>query len=169
MHPPCRPNIDILAVMSEFRVQKRREAAQLTLVTGATVAGVFFLAGSSHLRTGPERVGDVMNFEAGFFPFETGADTMLVNRAHVLKVSLPPQMIEAQLDAGYDVATRRTVKLLLTTGETVTGKIVVFCPPEHDRLSDYARLDDRFRYVELEDRTLLINSAHIVALTEVNR
>ena len=152
--------------MSEFRIEKRREAAELTLVTGATVSGVFFLAGSSHFHTGPERVGDVMN-EAGFFPFETGTGTMLVNRAHVLKVALPPQMIEAQLDAGYDVATRRTVRVLLTTGETVTGNVVVFRPPGRDRLSDYAHLDEKFRYVELEDRTLLINSAHIIALTEV--
>jgi len=28
---------------------------------------------------------------------------------------------------------------------------------------------ERFRYVELADRTLLINSAHIVALTEVTK
>ena len=62
--------------MSEFRVEKRREAAELTLVTGATVSGVFFLAGSSQLHTGPERVGDVMNLEAGFFPFETGGETI---------------------------------------------------------------------------------------------
>jgi hypothetical protein len=153
--------------MSEFRVEKRREAAELTLVTGDTVSGVFFLAGSSPLHTGPERVGDVMNVESGFFPFETGAETMLVNRSHVLKVVLSPQMIEPQLDAGYDIATRRAVRVLLTTGETVTGNVVVFRPSPHDRLSDYTHLNEQFRYVELEDRTLLINSAHIVALTEL--
>ena len=153
--------------MSEFRVEKRRETADVTLVTGATLSGVFFLAGSSHLHTGPERIGDVLNFESGFFPFESGGETSLINRAHVLKVTLPPQMIEAQLDAGYDVATRRHVKVLLTTGETVVGHVVVFRPPGRDRLSDYAHLDEPFRYVELDDRTVLINSAHIVALTEV--
>lgn len=153
--------------MSEFRIEKRREAAEVTLVTGATVTGVFFLAGSSPLHSGPERVADLLNSEAGFFPFECNGATSLINRAHVLKVALPPQMIEAQLDAGYDVATRRCVKVLLTTGETITGHVVVFRPPGHDRLSDYAHIDERFRYVELADRTLLINSAHIVALTEV--
>ena len=153
--------------MSEFRIEKRREPADVTLVTGATVSGVFFLAGSSQVHSGPERVGDVLNIDAGFFPFESNGETSLINRAHVLKVVLPPQMIEAQLDAGYDVATRRLVKVLLTTGEVVTGHVVVFCPPGRDRLSDYAHIDERFRYVELADRTLLINSAHIVALTEV--
>jgi hypothetical protein len=153
--------------MVDLRVEKRREAAELTLVTGATLSGVFFLAGSSHFHTGPERVGDLLNQQAGFFPFETGSHTMLINRAHVLKVALPPQMIEAQLDAGYDVATRRTVNVLLTSCETITGKVVVFRPPGHDRLSDYALSNEQFRYLELDDRTLLINSAHIVALTEV--
>lgn len=157
----------LFRIMSEYHVEKRRESAELTLVTGSIVAGVFFLGGASHLHAGPERVGDLMNAEAGFFPFESGAETMLINRAHVLKVVLPPQMIEAQLDAGYDVATRHTVKMLLTTGEVVTGSVVVFRPRGHERLSDYAHIDERFRYVELEDRTLLINSAHIVALSEV--
>ena len=155
--------------MSEFLVEKRRESADLTLVTGATLSGVFFLAGSSQLHTGPERVGDVMNRDAGFFPFETGGETTLINRAHVVKVALPTQIIEAQLDSGYDVATRRQITVVLTNGETITGHVVVYRPPGHDRVSDYAHIDERFRYVELADRTLLINSAHIVALTEVHQ
>jgi hypothetical protein len=155
--------------MSEFRVAKRREAAELTLVTGGTLSGVFFLADASLLHTGPERVSDLMNLESGFFPFETGLGTMLLNRTHVLKVALPPQRIEAQLDAGYDVATRRRVQMLLTSGDTVVGNVVVFRRPGRDRLSDYARIEEAFRYLELEDQTLLINSAHIVALTEVLR
>ncbi len=61
------------------------------------------------------------------------------------------------------------MRVLLTTGETVTGNVVVFRPTGHDRLSDYAQVDEKFRYLELEDRTLLINSSHIVALTEVSQ
>lgn len=154
-------------VASEFRVEKRRESAEVTLVTGATLSGVFFLAGASQLHTGPERVGDVMNYEPGFFPFETDGETTLINRAHVLKVVLPTQIIEAQLDAGYDLAVRRHVRVLLTTGESITGHVVVYRPPGRDRLSDYAHSEEHFRYVEQADRTLLINAAHIVALTEV--
>jgi hypothetical protein len=78
-------------------------------------------------------------------------------------------MIEPELDTGYHMATRREVRILLTNGETVIGQVVIFRPLGHDRLSDYARMDERFRYVELADRTLLVNSAHIVALTEVGQ
>lgn len=153
--------------MSEFWFEKRRETAEVTLVTGAVLSGNFFLASSSESHAGPERVRDLLNRESGFFPFESNSETSLINRAHVTKVSLPAQMIEAQLDAGYEVAKRQRVKLLLTSGESIVGDVVVFRPEGHDRLSDYAHVDEHFRYVELEDHTLLINSAHIVALTEV--
>jgi len=152
--------------MSELRVEKRREPADVTFVTGSTLTGVFFLSGSSQVRTGPERVGDVLN-QDGFFPFESDGVTSLINRANVLKVALPAQMIEPELDTSYHMATRRQVRMLLTNGETLVGQVVIFRPQGHDRLSDYARIDEGFRYVELADRTLLVNSAHIVALTEV--
>ena len=154
--------------MSEFRVEKRREAAEITLSTGAIMAGHFFLSGSSQLHAGPERVGDLLNLEPGFFPFEApNGETSLINRAHVIKVVLPEHVIEAQLDDGYNLATRRHVSMLLSSGEKVTGHVAVYRPPGRDRLSDYAHIDDRFRYVEQSDRTLLINSQHIVSLLEV--
>ena len=154
--------------MSEFRVEKRREAAEITLSTGAIMAGHFFLSGSSQLHAGPERVGDLLNLEPGFFPFEApNGETSLINRAHVIKVVLPEHVIEAQLDDGYNLATRRHVSMLLSSGEKVTGHVAVYRPPGRDRLSDYAHIDDRFRYVEQSDRTLLINSLHIVSLLEV--
>lgn len=154
--------------MSEFRFEKRREAAEITLSTGATIAGYFFLSGSSQLHAGPERVGDLLNLEPGFFPFEArSGETALIHRAHVIKVVLPEHVIEAQLDDGYDLATRRHVSILLSSGERVTGQVAVYRPPGHERLSDYAHIDDRFRYVEQSDRTLLINSLHIVSLLEV--
>jgi hypothetical protein len=155
--------------MSEFRVEKRREAADVTLVTGTTLSGHFFLSGSSAGHTGPERVGDLLNLEGGFFPFESRGQTAMINRSHVLKVALPTQIIEPQLDAGYEVAPRQHVRVLLTTGEEIVGDVVVFRPAGHHRLSDYAHVDERFRYLELDDRTLLINSSHIVALTEVSQ
>ena len=154
--------------MSEFRFEKRREAAEITLTTGATVAGHFFLAPSSHVHAGPERVGDLLNLDSGFFPFAAdGGDTVLINRAYVVKVVLPEHVIETQLDDGYNVATRRRVEMVLSSGEKITGQVAVYRPPGHDRLSDYAHIAERFRYVEQADRTLLINSLHIVSLLEV--
>jgi hypothetical protein len=159
--------------MSQFRVEKRRAEAELTLSTGATLHGWFFLAGSRADQVGPERIADLLNSEPGFFPFETAHDvddTVLVNRAHVITVRLLEPTTEARLDPGYDVATERHVVMLLTNGERLAGSVRVYRPAGHDRLSDYARTPaTTFRYVENEGGTVIVNSAHIVELRETAR
>jgi hypothetical protein len=157
--------------MSQFRVEKHRAQADVTLATGATVRGTFFLADSSARHTGPERIGDLLNAESGFFPFETSsgeAGTLLINRAHVIAVRLPDRSDEPQLDPGYDVATARRVAILLTTGTTLVGTVRVYRPQGRDRLSDYARSSDAFRYLESSEGTFIVNSAHVVNLCELS-
>src|SRR5258708_9258204 len=125
--------------VSVYRVEKRRAEAALTLTTGATVRGCFFL-GSRASHGGPERVADLLNAEAGFFPFELNADraphTVLYNRAQLVVVTLLEDTVEARLDPGYSVATERDVRLLLSNHRTVAGPVRVYRPPGHDRLRD---------------------------------
>ena len=156
--------------MSEFRIEKRRAEAALTLTTGTTVQGCFFLSGSSASHSGPERVADLLNGETGFFPFElhTGSapHTVLYNRTQLILVTLLDETIEAQLDPGYSVATERAIRILLSNGRAVQGRVRVYRPAGRDRLSDYARAPDLFRYVETEDGTVIVNADHIVELRE---
>lgn len=156
--------------MSEFRVEKRRAAAALTLATGATVRGCFFLAAQSASHAGPERVADLLNGETGFFPFERagseGPFTVLYNRSQLVMVTLLENPVEAQVDSGYSVAPEREVRILLSTGAAVEGRVRVYRPAGRDRLSDYARLPEAFRYVETPAATIVINTAHIVELRE---
>jgi hypothetical protein len=158
--------------VSEFRVEKRRVEAVLTLTTGGAVQGCFFLAGSRASQGGPERVADLLNAETGFFPFElhgvASPHTVLYNRSQVVFVTLLDDTIEAQLDPGYSVATERSVRILLSNGEAIEGRVRVYRPTGRDRLSDYARLPDVFRYVEAPDATVIVNSAHIVELREMS-
>ena len=158
--------------MSDLRIEKRRTEAELTLATGTTVHGCFFLAASSATHA-PERVGDLLNTEAGFFPFELSRqgrpETVLYNRAHVVVVTLlAASATEAQLEPGYAVATERGVRMLLSNGRTIEGCVRVYQPSGRDRLSDYARAPQLFHYVETPRATLIVNTAHIVELRETN-
>jgi hypothetical protein len=153
--------------MSEFRVEKRRAEAQLTLSSGGHLRGWFFLSGSSATHVGPERVADLLNAEAGFFPFEVPSETVLINRSHLVLVKLLEHTTEAQLDPGYVVATERHVDMLLSNGERLAGAVRVYRPQGRDRLSDYARSSDIFRYVENPEGTYVVNSGHIVELREI--
>jgi len=155
---------------TQFRVEKRRAAGQLTLSTGESLLGSFFLAGGSAMQAGPERVIELLNAEAGFFPFaRSGASeetTMLVNRAHLVAVKLLEAENEAALDAGYEVARARRVTMVLSTGLRLSGTVRIHKPAGHDRLSDYARTAQGFGYLENADGTFVVNAAHVVELSE---
>ncbi|MEO6238435.1 MAG: hypothetical protein ABIQ52_15675 [Vicinamibacterales bacterium] len=154
---------------SEFRFEKRRSNAILSLVTGEVVKGCFFTAAGSTHRDGAERIADLLNSEAGFFPFEVGTEstgrTVLYNRLHVLTVQVLDD--EARQDAGYDVAPRRVVSLLLSNNERMEGAVRVYRPEGRSRVSDWTRQPEVFRYVEATDVTFIVNAAHIVSVTEV--
>jgi hypothetical protein len=156
--------------MSQFRVEKRREEAELKLKTGGKVRGSFFLAGSTATQVGPERIADLLNAETGFFPFDPSSGssdaTIVINRAHVVSVKLLEPSTEAQADPGYEVATVRHVAMLLSNGTRLTGSVRVYRPQGRDRLSDYARSPEVFRYVESAGVTFIVNTAHVVELTE---
>jgi hypothetical protein len=160
-----------MSEVSEFRIEKRRTEAALTLATGARVRGCFFLAGARASQGGPERVADLLNGETGFFPFELnddgGRDTVLYNRSQVILVTLLEDTVEAQLDPGYSIAGERHVRMLLSNGHSIAGSVRVYRPSGRDRLSDYARAPELFRYVETGDGTVIVNSAHIVELREI--
>jgi hypothetical protein len=154
---------------SEFRVEKARIEATLTLSSGAAVRGCFFVAGSSRTHPGPERIKDVLNGESGFFPFEvagnTGTATVLYNREHLVMAKLADRS-EARTDPGYDIATVRTITVLLSNGTRLRGTVRVYQPQGRDRLSDFARGAETFRYLEAEGDTYLFNVRHVLELAE---
>ena len=43
----------------------------------------------------------------------------------------------------------------------------VYRPEGRDRLSDWTRQPETFRYVETDDTTVIVNVAHIVEVSEV--
>jgi hypothetical protein len=153
---------------SEYRFEKRRTEAAVTLVGGESARGCFFVAAAQSNHEGAQRVGELLNLDAGFFPFEIqtaeGARTVLYNRAHVITVELTES--EAARDPGYAVARRRDVWLVLTDGRRLRGVVRVYRPAGRDRLSDWTRQPETFRYIDTDEGTLLVNAAHIVAVTE---
>ncbi len=145
---------------SEFRFEKRRVEAIVSLSGGERVHGSFFVAG--------ERVGDLLNQEIGFFPFEihigSSTQTVLYNRAHVVTVLVSES--EAARDPGYAIAKRRDIWMTLSDGRRIRGVVRVYRPEGRDRLSDWARQPETFRYVDTDEGAILVNAAHIVAVTE---
>ena len=156
---------------SELRFEKRRADVVVSLSSGTVVYGCIFTAEGVTGHDGPERVGDLLNSDPrGFLPVEVregdGTRTVLINCAHMVTVAIADH--EAALEAGYAVATRRFVSIKLSSAQSVTGTIRVYRPEGHERLSDWTRQPEVFRYVETIDSTLLVNTNHIVEVSEVS-
>jgi hypothetical protein len=153
---------------SDLQFEKQRAFARLSLTNGSQWEGCFFVAGISAWHDGPERIGDLLHADEGFLPFEvatdTGRRTLLLNPAHILMVALADD--EARRDASYMVARRQPVVLLLSSGERIAGVVRVHRPEGQNRLSDWSRQPERFRHVEVGEGALLLNSAHIVEVSE---
>ena len=154
---------------AEFRIQKRRAEAVVTLSNGESTRGWFFVAGGSSRHSGPERIGDLLNAESGFLPFEVdeggNTRTVLYHRAHVVMVALGANA-EARLDPGYPVARERDITLLLSNGRRLSGAIRIHRPGPQDRLSDWTRVPEMFRYVETDAGTFIVNVSHVVEVHE---
>lgn len=155
--------------LSEFRVEKSRANATLTMSNGNVVEGCFFLSGASRTHAGPEGVRDLLNGESGFFPFEAGGSgeskTILYNRDHVVLIELLDKGEPSRVP-GYDVAIKKIVTALMSNGMHLRGAVRVFLPHGSDRLSDFARARESFRYLEAENATYIINVQHLVELSE---
>jgi hypothetical protein len=112
-------------------------------------------------------VGDLLNAEDGFFPFQRDdGTTAQYNRAHVLFVRLPAGVDEESLEPGYDVAPRRNVVMTLSTGARIDGSVAVYGRVGYDRVSDYARSAKHFRYVLTPFGSVIVNADHIVEVIE---
>jgi hypothetical protein len=154
--------------MSEYRVEKERAEATLTLSNGSKVHGYLFVGAAVNYAE-QERVKDLLNGETGFLPFERTENgrsrTVLYHRDHVMAVRLP-DVREPRQDPGYENATKRSVSLLLTDGTRLSGDVRVYFPRGRDRLSDYVRTPETFRYLEVANATYVVNTRHILELTE---
>ena len=152
--------------MSQFKVLKQQVAASLILSTGAIRHGCFFVV-TSMTHGGSERVGDLLNSASGFFPFQhDDGTTGQYNRNHLVMVMLPEGIAEEESEPGFVVSLRRAVSVLLSTGTSIDGTVLVSDTAGHERLSDFARASKRFWYILTSRGTVVVNSEHIVELIE---
>ena len=91
--------------------------------------------------------------------------TILYNRDHIIFVALEDKD-EPRRDPGYDVAIEKIVTMLMSNGTRLRGAVRVFRPHGSDRLSDFSRAADAFRYLEAENATYIINVHHLIELAE---
>ena len=142
----------------------------MTLVSGEVARGSFFTAGDTTRHEGGERIADLLNSETGFFPFEVEGDQRAADGP---VQSIPPDLggdFRQRGGAGPWVRRGRRAgrcRSCCRTGAGSTRSCASPGPTGRDRLSDWTRQPEVFRYIESGDGDFIVNAAHIVAVTEV--
>lgn len=88
---------------------------------------------------------------------------ILLNRAQILMVSLPPSEADLVHDSSYEIARREPARLVLSNGERLVGEVHIAGLSDHARLSDFVNLH-MFLHVERPNQTVLVNVDHVVEL-----
>lgn len=160
--------------MQEYQVKKEHHASGVVrLSTGSSIRGRFYLSGVTTEHSGPERVGDLLNREDRFFPFEVepqaggSTHTSLLARHYVLYVKLDGHSSRGEGEAGLAMASTKFVSLLLSNGERLRGEIYYAMPAGKERLSDIASAPERFRYFGSKDALSLVNFEHVVEILPI--
>ena len=147
--------------MSEYRIDKTRTAALLTLAGPRTVAGDLFVQPYTSRRSGPELPQDILNNSDAFFPFalESG-ETVMISKDHLVEAHVETNGLADELAAAGMPAAK--VELSLSGGVSRVGTLYLEAPRERPRLLDVLNhLDHRFFPLIVENGVRFINRRYL--------
>jgi hypothetical protein len=151
-----------------YRVGKRAVPVRVRLNSGRQISAVVQCAEQSDKHLGRERVKDVLNAEEPLVPLwnETTQANTLVNKAFIELVELEEPDLSRPDDP--DLTDRRPVTILLASGTSVRGNLIISTPPGQDRTLDFLNRGERFFYLETEQAHCIVHLAHVVTVSDLD-
>lgn len=149
--------------MEELRIPRRRVPARIVLDDGRTLDAEFFAApiGPDGL---PERLLDHLNDPSEeFVPVAVGDDRFVLNKSGIIMVHVaggPEAAGMPETFEGHEAA----VRLSLTGGLAVIGRLPISMPPERSRVVDYLNAAARFVPLLGEGQVTLVQRGFIVSV-----
>ena len=149
--------------MDIFQVPRREAEASILLDDGRTLEGQLFLA-----TTGPdgrpETIWERLN-DAGeeFVPMACGRDRFLLNKSGILTVTVPREEDALHEDDGNG-AKEVAVRLTLTGGISLLGRLHIAMPVERSRVLDYLNAAPRFLPLHPPHGITLVHRRFIVSV-----
>jgi hypothetical protein len=122
----------------EFQVRTHGANVEVFLRNSTVLRGRMFLHELAEKHPGAEKVEDVLNSSAQFFPLavrEAGEKTVLVNKAQTLYVKVPAeQVVQPGTQGALSWAVQVTVEMV--QGAPLQGLVYFAQPPGRDRTLD---------------------------------
>lgn len=146
-----------MQLSNDLRIEKRRLAVAVTLMSGVSLDGELFAQASEHYHGDVEDAPEILNSADPFFPLAVrNGETILVAKDNVQTVAIARSTVHE--DAALSVPTR--VEVGLRDGDRLSGTILVDPASGRTRLLDFLnRRPHRFIALYGRESVLLINRA----------
>jgi len=148
--------------MDEGRIQKTTRRARLVFSDGREVRGDVFVGLYEAHHLGPQRVGELLNEREVFIPVKTDQGVLLVNRAHLVSVTLPS---DREQDDLVTLGKRYEVHVTTTRGE-LKGAVFVNLPETSSRVRDYFNQPLSFLPIFQSETVAYLNRDFIVLVQD---
>lgn len=150
--------------MSEFRIEKVRRCAVVTLAGGGTVQGDFFLQPTARYRVGPQHPAELFEEPDPFLPLAIAADQLVfIAKAQVIRVQFAADPADTEV-GGVEEA---SVDVTCTDGSVASGQLRLETRADRPRLLDYLNGEtQQFLTLHSPDGILLINRRQIVQVRQ---
>jgi hypothetical protein len=147
----------------DLRTPVRQVVGVLEMNSGKLLEAVFFVHLAA-LHGGPERLLDRLNGPDRFLPVQTEEGLALVNTGQIARVSVSCTELEPSATDARWVP----VRVHLTTGTELTGRVRIEGPPGRRRLSDQLNAQPGFVAVESADQAHLVHTSLIARLVPLH-
>jgi hypothetical protein len=158
-------------VSSQFHLATRVVAVDVNLGGKRHVRGDVFIHRLTASHGGEENVGDLMNDDAVFLPVRLRSPekgTVLVAKAHVHYVTVPPLGRDARVAMEREAAARLEVSVELEDDEVLRGVIFAELPQDRRRTLDFLNAaGNTFFVLVQEDNDCLVNRARVQLVRDV--
>jgi hypothetical protein len=149
--------------MEELRVPRRRIPVRMILDDGRTLEADLFVAPIGP-DGGPERLADRLNDPHDeFVPVASGGDRFVLNKSGIVLVHLSGGPEEAGIPETFE-GHEAPVRLSLTGGLGLIGRLPIAMPPERSRVLDYLNAAERFVPILGDGQVTLVQRRFIVSV-----
>jgi hypothetical protein len=155
--------------VDDLRIPKRAVPVEVGLPGGGIHRVSVFLAEGAAAHPGPERLSDLLNGSAPFFPAreEPGGAMTFLNRASVAVARVAAA--EEPADDSYTIPTEHEVEIALADGTLLAGLVAYVAPENHERLVDFLNRPEPFFRLLERDGVALVGRAHVARVALIAR
>ncbi len=149
--------------MNEQRISVETRKVELTFTSGEKISGKLFLQLHGASLCGPQKVGEVLNSEEAFIPFQHDGMVELINLEQIVSVDCEA---ESEFDDLLLLGEMHKIAIETTNSLLVDLKAYVNLPTGNNRIKDFLNQRKHFLLFVQGDRVVYLRRDKIIKVKD---